>query len=82
MKRSEFIKRQLVIKRLLNVFSGMDGGGDFMALRGLVDSGEGETITRVLTHMGALLDVAEAALDVTFDDLPEWAQQKADTLTE
>ncbi|EAT0097299.1 hypothetical protein EK546_09130 [Salmonella enterica] len=81
MTKEEFITRQLTMKRLLDIFGGMDGGCSFMDLRTFVEHCEGEAITRILAHMGKLLDVAEVATDVTIDDLPDWAKEHAKTLS-
>lgn len=81
MTKEEFITRQVTMKRLLDIFSGMDGGCSFMDLRTFVEHCEGEAITRILANMGKLLDVAEVATDVTIDDLPEWAIEHAKTLS-
>lgn len=70
MSEQELLDRKLVMLRLLNIFSGMDGGGDFVTLRSFVESCEGEAITKIMRHMGALLDVAEVATEYTVDDLP------------
>lgn len=81
MTKEEFITRQIVMKRLLDIFSGMDGGCSFMDLRTFIERAEGDAITRVLRNMNALLDVAGVATDVTIDDLPEWAKEYAKTLS-
>lgn len=81
MTKEEFITRQIVMKRLLDIFSGMDGGCSFMDLRTFIERAEGDAITRVLRNMNALLDVASVATDVTIDDLPEWAKEHAKTLS-
>lgn len=70
MTEQELNERKLVMLRLLNIFSGMDGGIDFVTLRGFVEGAEGEAITRILTHMGKLLDVAGVATQYTIEDLP------------
>lgn len=81
MTKEEFLTRQLVMKRLLDIFSGKDGGCSFVELRSFVEHCEGEAITRILAHMGKLLDVAEIATDVTINDLPEWAKEHAKNLS-
>lgn len=81
MTKEEFLARQLTMKRVLNIFSGMDGGCSYMDLRTFVEHCEGEAITRILANMGKLLDVAEVATDITINDLPDWAKEHAKTLS-
>lgn len=81
MTKEEFITRQLTMKRLLDIFGAADGGYNYVSLRTFVEHCEGEAITRILAHMGKLLDVAEVATDVTMDDLPDWAKEHAKTLS-
>lgn len=78
--KDDFLARQLVMQRLLNIFGGMNGGTDFLDLRMFVEHVEGDTATRILKHMGLLLDAAKAADYVTIDDLPDWVKEKAETL--
>lgn len=67
----ELLKRKIVLKRLLDIFSGMDGGIDFITLRTFVEECPGDAITRVMTNMGSLLDIAQVALGYTEKDIPE-----------
>lgn len=71
MTEQELKERKLVMLRLLNIFSGMDGGIDFIQLRTFVEEVEGEAITRILKHMGLLLDAANVATQYKLEDLPE-----------
>lgn len=71
MTEQELKERKLVMLRLLNIFSGMDGGIDFIQLRTFVEEAEGEAITRILKHMGLLLDAANVATEYKLEDLPE-----------
>lgn len=71
MSEQELLDRQLVMLRLLNVFSGMDGGGDFVHLRTFVETCKGDAVTKIMRHMGALLDAANVATEYTIDDLPK-----------
>lgn len=70
MSEQELLERKLVMLRLLNIFSGMDGGGDFVNLRTFVETCEGESVTKIMKHMGLLLDVAEVATEYTLEDIP------------
>lgn len=81
MTKEEFITRQLTMKRLLDIFSGMDGGCSYVDLRDFVEHCEGEAITRILSHMGKLLDVAGVATDITINNLPDWAKEHAKSLS-
>lgn len=81
MTKEEFITRQITMKRLLDIFGGKDGGCSFIELRAFVEHCEGEAITRILSHMGKLLDVADVATNITEDDLPEWAKERAKDLS-
>lgn len=71
MTEQELNERKLVMLRLLNIFSGMDGGIDFVHLRSFVEEAEGESITKILKHMGLLLDAANVATEYKLEDLPE-----------
>ncbi|CCI88488.1 hypothetical protein BN79_073 [Yersinia phage phiR2-01] len=70
MTEQELNERKLVMLRLLNIFSGMDGGIDFITLRTFVEEAEGEAITKILKHMSLLLDAANVATEYTVEDLP------------
>ncbi|EJB4242353.1 hypothetical protein MT068_001437 [Salmonella enterica] len=78
MTKEEYLARHITMKRLLDIFGGMDGGCSFIDLRSFVDTAEGEAISRVLRNMGALLDVANVATDITINDLPEWVIENAE----
>ncbi|EJT0117301.1 hypothetical protein NVX19_003558 [Salmonella enterica] len=78
MTKEEYLARHITIKRLLDIFGGMDGGCSFVDLRSFVDTAEGEAISKILRNMGVLLDVANVATDITIDDLPEWVIKNAE----
>lgn len=68
MTEQELNERKLVMLRLLNIFSGMDGGGDFLRLKAFTETAEGDAISRVIRNMGSLLDVAGVATQYTLDN--------------
>ncbi|WCX68762.1 hypothetical protein [Salmonella phage GSW6] len=78
MTKEEYLARHITMKRLLDIFGGMDGGISFMDLRSFVDTAEGEAISKVLSNMGVLLDVANVATNITIDDLPELVIKNAE----
>ncbi len=67
MTEQELNERKLVMLRLLNIFSGMDGG-DFLRLKVFTETAEGDAISRVIRNMGRLLDVAGVATQYTLDN--------------
>lgn len=79
MKSQEHIQRQVVMTRLLNTFSAMDGGLAYMTLREFAENAEGEAISRTFSFMGLLLDVAGIP-SVGLDELPARMWEHAITL--